>query len=589
MKQYLRLCLFAGIALSGCSKKSDQESLPPIHDLFENYYEERLRLYPLEATSNGDPRYNDLLPNDISEAGRKERIAFYSKYKNELAKYTPEMLLHEEKISREVLEWECSVNLETLRQPAHLMPVNQIFSLHLTMGQLASGSGMQPFKTVKDYDNWLQRVHHFVVWCDTAMVNMEKGMEKGYVLPSSLIRKLLPQLAAFAHGPVEQHLFYTPVRTIPASFSTDDSTRLVREYTQMVGQEIIPLFERFHAFVKNKYLPAGRPSSGISAVPGGTEMYTTAIKFFTTTTMSADEIHELGLSEVKRIREEMEQVKAQTGYKGSLKTFFSALRSNPQLKPYTTAEEVIAHFNTIHQTMQPQLKKLFDLTPKAAFEVRRTEAFREASAAAEYNQASVDGSRPGIFYVPVPNAREYNVLSDESLFLHEAIPGHHYQFSLQQENGSIPTFRKNSWYSAYGEGWALYSESLGTELGLYTDPYQYFGMLSAEMHRAIRLVVDTGIHARGWSREKAIQYSMDNEAKSKEEITAEIERYMAAPGQALSYKIGQLKIRELRKKAEKALGNKFSIQEFHNQVLGSGCVPLKLLEEKINRWINSQK
>jgi uncharacterized protein (DUF885 family) len=239
--------------------------------------------------------------------------------------------------------------------------------------------------------------------------------------------------------------------------------------------------------------------------------------------------------------------------------------------------------------MKPQIEKLFDVKPKTSFEVRRTEAFREASASAEYNPGSLDGTRPGIFYAPIPDATKYNVLADEALFLHEAIPGHHYQISLTQESNILPEFRKTLWYSAYGEGWALYTESLGKELGLYTDPYQYFGMLGMEMHRAIRLVVDTGIHSKGWSREKAIQYSLDNEAESEDSITREIERYMANPGQALSYKIGQLKIRELRARAEKVLGEKFDIKEFHNQVLETGCIPLQLLENKIDKWVSNKK
>jgi len=341
--------------------------------------------------------------------------------------------------------------------------------------------------------------------------------------------------------------------------------------------------------MKNEYLPAGRKTSGFDALPNGKALYDYNIKYYTTTEMTADEIHQLGLREVERISQEMEKIKEQVGFKGDLKSFFNDVRLNKKLMPFTKPEEVIANFNKIHETMKPNLKKLFDLTPKTAFEVRRTEAFREASASAEYNPGLANGSRPGIFYVPVPNARTYNIVSDESLFLHEAIPGHHYQVSLQQENKSLPEFRKNLWYSAYGEGWALYSESLGKELGLYTDPYQYFGMLSAEMHRAIRLVVDTGLHSKGWSREKAIQYSLDHEAESEESITAEIERYMAAGGQALSYKIGQLKIRELRTKTEKELGAKFDIKEFHNLVLESGCVPLKLLEDKVNDWIATKK
>jgi len=305
--------------------------------------------------------------------------------------------------------------------------------------------------------------------------------------------------------------------------------------------------------------------------------------------MSADEIHKIGLQEVERISKEMEKVKEQVGFKGDLKAFFNYVRNNKALMPFNDPQQVIDNFNNIKDKMQPQLNKLFDTKPKTPFEVRRTEAFREASASAEYNPGSLDGTRPGIFYVPIPDVTKYNTFSDESLFLHEAIPGHHYQISLQQENEDLPDFRKTLYYSAFGEGWALYCESLGKELGLYTDPYQYFGMLSAEMHRAIRLVVDTGIHAKKWTRERAIQYSLENEAESEASIIAEIERYMAIPGQALSYKIGQLKILELRDKAQKELGENFKIAEFHNQILESGNMPLSLLEKKINAWIASKK
>ena len=283
----------------------------------------------------------------------------------------------------------------------------------------------------------------------------------------------------------------------------------------------------------------------------------------------------------------MIRVKNQVGFKGDIKEFFTYVRGNKELMPYTKAEQVIEHFNTIHNTMKPNLEKLFDKVPKTTFEIRRTEKFREKSASAQYSPGSLDGARPGIFYVPLPNVPTYNIFLDESLFLHEAIPGHHYQFSLQQENATLPNFRRLLWYSAYGEGWALYTEALGKELGLYSDPYQYFGMLSAEIHRAIRLVVDAGMHAKGWTREQAIQYSMDNEALSESTIIREIERYMANPGQALSYKIGQLNILELRAKAEVALGEKFDIREFHNQVLETGCVPLKILEDKISRWMGA--
>jgi uncharacterized protein (DUF885 family) len=357
----------------------------------------------------------------------------------------------------------------------------------------------------------------------------------------------------------------------------------------MLKDEIIPAYKKLLNFTSTAYLAAGRTTSGINDLPHGEALYNYLIKVYTTTNMTADEIHNLGLSEVARISSEMEKVKAQVGYKEDLKSFFDYVRNKKELMPFTETQQVIDHFNEIHQRMIPQLNVLFDMKPKTPFEVRRTEAFREASASAEYNQGSVDGTRPGIFYVPIPDVKKYNIFSDESLFLHEAIPGHHYQISLQQEDTNLPDFRKILFYSGYGEGWALYAESLGKELGLYTDPYQYFGMLSAEMHRAIRLVVDTGLHSKGWTREQAIQYSLDHEAESEASVTAEIERYMVIPGQALSYKIGQLKIRELRAKAEKELGEKFNIGEFHDQILQPGNLPLAILEDHINKWIEANK
>ncbi len=414
-------------------------------------------------------------------------------------------------------------------------------------------------------------------------------MKEGYVLPKSLIKKIIPQLAAMTEKDLDKHLFYTPVLNFPESFTSEEKTQLKDSYAKMVQEKVIPAYQKLHDFVKNEYLPAGRTSSGIADIPNGEEFYKHQIKLYTTTNMTAEEIHQLGLDEVARISAEMEKVKAELGYKGDLKSFFNHVRNNKELMPYKNPEEIIANFNAIHEKMKPQLSKLFDVTPKTPFEVRRTEAFREKSASAEYNQGSLDGTRPGIFYVPIPDATTYNGYSDESLFLHEAIPGHHYQISLTQESTVLPQFRKTLWYSGYGEGWALYSESLGKELGLYTDPYQYFGMLGAEMHRAVRLVVDTGLHSKGWTREQAIQYSLDNEAESEAGITSEIERYMANPGQALSYKIGQLKIIELRKNAEKALAENFDIKQYHNQVLETGCVPLELLENKINRWIEENK
>ena len=558
-----------------------------IAQVFENYYQESLKLYPLQATSQGDLRYNDFLPNDLSDEFRKKEKEFYTFYKSQLNNFPDHTLNENDLLSKKVLLWECDLSLKRLTFNEQYTPINQMWTLQLTIGQYAAGLSAQPFKTVKDYNNWLKRIDDYLIWLETAEERMRQGIKNEIVLPKSLIKKVIPQLKTILNPDLNQNLFFSPARQFPEEFSENDKSILIEKYTEMVLNKIIPAYKKLYDFMSDQYLDAGRSSSGISAFKDGLDYYNYSIKLYTTTELTADEIHNIGLKEVAKISSEMEKIKTKVGFNGDLKSFFNHVRELDELIPFNEPKEVIDNFNKIHEKMTPQVNKLFGLQPKTPFEVRRTESFREASASAEYNPGSLDGTRPGIFYVPIPNIKEYNYFSDEDLFLHEAIPGHHYQISLQQENTSLPSFRKSLWYSSYGEGWALYSESLGEELGLYDDPYQYFGMLSAEMHRAIRLVVDTGLHTKGWSREKAIQYSLDNEAESEAGITSEIERYMANPGQALSYKIGQLKIRELRSNAEQKLGDKFDIKMFHEKVLESGCIPLQLLEEKINKWVSS--
>ena len=566
-----------------CDSKKDNSI--EINKLFENYYQETLKLYPLNATSQGDDRYNNFLPNDLTNDFRDDEKTLYTNYKNYLSDFDNNLLNTEDLLSKKVLMWECDRNLERLNFNEYFTPINQMWTLQLNMGQYAAGLSAQPFKTTDDYNNWLSRIDDYIIWLNTAELRMREGIENGQVLPKSLTKKVIPQLKTILNTDLNVNLFYSPIRQFPNYFTDDEKSILIKDYSNMVLNKIIPAYKKLYDFMKNEYLNNGRDSSGIDALDNGSNYYDYSIKLYTTTNMSADEIHNVGLNEVARISSEMELIKNKVGFKGDLKSFFNHVRELDELIPFNSPDQVINNFNEIHKKMMPQVNSLFGLQPKTLFEVRRTESFREASASAEYNSGSLDGTRPGIFYVPIPNIDEYNFFSDEDLFLHEAIPGHHFQISLQQENELLPSFRKTLWYSAYGEGWALYSESLGKELGLYEDPYQYFGMLSAEMHRSIRLVVDTGIHTKGWSREKAIQYSLDNEAESEAGIISEIERYMANPGQALSYKIGQLKIRQLRSKAEINLGDKFDIKMFHEKILESGCIPLKLLEEKIDKWI----
>ncbi len=571
--------------LMACSFDSNTENdntdTITFSQLLDNYYEEGLILDPLSATSNGDNRYNHIFPNYLSDEHRMAQKEYHTKYLSQLSRYSDSDLTESERMSKAVLQWNCEIKLEGLSFRKDLLPIDQMWSLNLFVGQLAGGNSIQPFNTVEDYQNWLKRLDGYLEWMKTAESRMKEGIEMGYVLPTSLIVKVIPQIKAFTIEDLDQHLFFAPIKQFPASFSSDDREMLSAAYTNMVSQKIIPAYERLYQFISTEYLAAGRATSGIASIPNGEAYYQYQIKTHTTTDLTSEEIHQLGLNEVSRILREMEQVKTDAGYSGDLRSFARYVENKKELLPYTTPEQVIDHFNSIHERMKPQLARLFDYVPKTAFEVRRTEKFRENSASAEYHPGSLDGSRAGVFYVPIPDASRFNIFSTEDLFLHEAIPGHHYQISFTQENEDLPRFRKVAWSSAYGEGWALYTESLGKELGLYTDPYQYYGMLRDEIARAVRLVVDTGLHSKGWSREEAIQYSLAVGG----EYAGSIERFMANPGQALSYKIGQLKILELRNRAEMELGNRFDIRQFHNQVLETGCIPLALLEDKIDNWI----
>ena len=565
-----------------------QEETTNFTALTKSYFEDKNVLDPISATQNGQNEYNDQLQLDMTDGYRKAQAVFFDKYEKKLSKIDEKKLSEEEQNSYEIIKWEIQVGKELLKQPTNLMPIHQFWGTHLTMAQFGGGTSAQPFKTEKDYANFLTRMDKYSVWIDSAIVYMKKGIAKGVVLPKTLTEKVIPQFAEFETPKIEDNLFYGAIKIMPATFSDNVKKDLTAKYTAIIQQKLIPQYKKMADFLKNEYLPASRTTSGIGSLPFGKDLYAVYVKQWTTTDMKPEEIHDLGLKEVARLNAEMEKVKEQVGFKGTLKEFLNDVRNKKELKPFTKPEQVLANFESIYTRIKPNVDKLFSLQPKTKFEIRRTEAFREKTASAEYIQGSADGTRPGIFYVPIPDVKNYNVLEDEDLFLHEAIPGHHFQMSLQQESKTLPDFRRFNWFGAYGEGWALYCESLGKELGLYKDPYQYLGMLNDEMHRAIRLVVDTGIHTKGWTREQAIQYSLDNEAETEASITSEVERYMAIPGQALSYKIGQLKIIELRKKAEAKMGKKFDIRKFHEKVLESGVMPLALLEKKINAWIETK-
>jgi len=580
--------VFTACKLSG--NNSTMENNKELAAVFSKYFNERMQLFPLEATANGVNDYNDLLPADFTDSYRARLKDFYGNYLTYLTKFDREHLNDNDKISYDIFKREMDMALEGLTFNDNYIPFNQFWGLPLTLGQMGSGDGNQPFKTIADYDHWLKRAAAFSSWADSAIVYFKKGIAANYVLPAALVSKMIPQMEAMVTGTPEANLFYGPVNKMPQDFSDADKKRLTDAYVQLINEQVIPAYKKLGAFLKDEYLPKARTTTGINNVPNGDKYYAYQVRLWTTTNKTPDEIYNTGLAEVKRIRGIMDSVKNAVNFKGDLNAFFEFMKTDKQFTPYKTPEEVLNAFRSIQAKIEPHLGSMFGHTPKTKFEIRQTEAFRAASASAEYNPGAPDGSRPGIFYVPIVDATKFNTTSGmESLFLHEAIPGHHYQGSLQMEDTLLPQFRRFLWYGAYGEGWALYCESLGKELGLYTDPYQYMGALGDEMHRAIRLVVDPGMHSKGMTREEAIKYMTDNEAISEAGATAEIERYMAIPGQAVSYKIGALKIRELRNKYQQQQGEKFSLPGFHDEFLKDGCIPLELAENKMDAWAAKQK
>ncbi|MGB1634316.1 MAG: DUF885 domain-containing protein [Flavobacteriaceae bacterium] len=602
MRHILLLFLFVMCSSSCTQKSTDKNSeTSAISIIFEDYYKFKERINPIEATKAGNFEYNNTIANYISDAYQNELKAEYQNFLNRLNEINLSELRRADQLSLKVMKWDCEIKLEGLQKPLvvitspmynlpsfELTPLTQIQSLHLYVAQLGAGGSVHPFNSVKDYEDWLERIEDYLDFLDTSIEMMKEGISKKIVLPAVLTQKTIDQLEEFIVKPTTEHLFYKPIKSLPDEISPVQRDRLAEKYKEMISKKLRPKYKELKKFLVEEYLPNSRSTSGFVDLPHGKETYEYLIRLHTTLNLSADQIHELGKNEVKRILREMEAAKNKIGFKGDIKAFFEFIRNSPEQMPFKKPEEVIDNFNSIKEKINGKLNEVFELSPKANFIVRRTEAFREAAASAEYVPGTKDAKRPGIFYIPIPEISKYNKFSDEALFLHEAIPGHHYQLSLQQENKELPAFLHPESMGVFVEGWALYAESLGKELGLYEDPIQYFGMLSMEMHRAIRLVVDTGIHSKGWTREQAIQYSLENEAASEESIITEIERYMATPGQALSYKMGQIKIRELRAKAEQELGENFDIRTFHNQILNSGSLPLVLLEEKIENWIGEQ-
>lgn len=597
MKNVFYKALFGlGIIISLASCKKNDSPLTKVtpadlDSIASNYYEQYLKLHPLEATAQGDYRYNDQLPISIDNDFISGEISFFNSVQEQLKKVDYKNLSDEHKTVYDVLDYTLKDKIENYAYHPEYIPFTQFDGLPLQFPLLGSGSGFQPFKTEKDYQDWLSRAEKFPKWMDAAIENFREGMKNNYVLPQKLVVKMIPQMTAeeIVSPDFEKNIFYGPVKNFPKSFSEAQKEKLTEDYKNLILQKIIPAYIKMGNFLAKEYLPKARKSDGINALPKGNEIYAFYVKSQTTTSKNPEEINKIGLEQVAMLRAEMEKVKQQVGFTGTLEEFITFVKADPKAMPYKTNKEVINAFNGILAKINPKLKTMFGVTPKTKFEIRQTEKFREATASAEYFPGTSDGKKPGIFYIPLPDPSKFNVTSGmESLFLHEAIPGHHYQVSLQQENTSLPKFMRFGWFGAYGEGWAHYCETLGPEFGLYTDPYQKMGYLSDQMLRAVRLVVDTGLHTGTMNREEAIKYFLSNISYDEAAATAEVERYMALPGQALGYKIGALRIRELRDKYQKELGSKFSLAKFHDEVLNQGCLPLDVLDRKMENWAKRQ-
>lgn len=593
--RHLPLGIFVVVLFLASCKKKDipLTKVTPIDldSISARYYEEYLKLFPLEATAQGDERYNDQLPIDIDKDFISGEIAFYNKVQKQLENIKYDDLADDKKVVYDVLDATLKDKVERYAYHPEYIPFTQFAGLPLDFPLLGSGEGRQPFKTEKDYENWLKRVNQFPLWMETAKENFNEGVKNKMVLPKKLVMKMIPQMRAdeITTTNMELNIFYGPIRNFPDNFSDKTKEKLSKQFRDAIMQKIIPAYQRMGDYLETEYYPKARDTDGLNAIPNGSNIYQYYVKSWTTTDMKVEDINKLGLQEVARIRGEMEQVKKQVGYEGSLESFLTFVKEDPKAMPYKSSEEVLGAFQGILKKITPKLKTMFNVTPITPFEIRQTEKFREASASAEYIQGTPDGKRPGIFYIPLPDPAKFNITSGmESLFLHEAIPGHHYQVSLQQENKKIPKFMRFGWYGAYGEGWAHYCEFLGPEFGLYTDPYQKMGALSDQMLRAVRLVVDTGLHTGQMNREQAIQYFLKNISYDEGGATAEIERYMAMPGQALSYKIGQMKFSELRAQYSKDLGAKFKLADFHDEILNQGCLPLSVLDRKMKLWASKQ-
>jgi uncharacterized protein (DUF885 family) len=536
------------------------------------WYERWLELNPLDASAQGDHRYDARFGDYLTPTWLADSLANEQDSLEDLREVDPEGLGEAERITYDAFKYGREMAIEGYRYPSELLPVDQLFGRPAQFAVIGAGGDIHPFANAQDYDNFLQRMDGFVAWVEQAIYNMRAGAARGVVQPRIVIERTIPQLDALAADDPKASVLWRPVLNLPAGLSIADRQRIVAAWERKLGEEVLPAIRRLRGYLENDYLASTRPSVGLSELPNGAAWYAYRVRLHTTTALSPQQVHELGLSEVTRIRAAMERVKTRVGHAGDLRSLFEKLRGDPRFVA-ADAEALLGGYRDLKARVATAVPRQFAIFPKADFEIRPVEPFREQTAAsASYRPGSPDGRRPGVFYVNTWELASRPTYLMHAIYLHEELEG-------------LPRFRRHAEFTAYDEGWGLYAESLGHELGLYDDPYSELGALTMEIWRAVRLVVDTGLHSQDWTREQAIDYLRANTSIGRADIVAEVERYIARPGQALAYKVGEIRIRALRREAERMLGSRFDVREFHAQMLAGGSLPLPVLEEHIRRWL----
>ena len=574
IKKTLQLTLFLSLTVWAADIVADsvaaerpqrEPNQQTLNQLFENFWRSAIRR------------------NDISEEHRQKQRRRYSTYLNELSEIDRRGLVERDRLNYDSFKYELTLGLEALQFNDHLIPDIRPPNRRFALSLWESGDDFLQFRTVKDYETFLNGMNGIGAWVDTAIANMRKGIAVGIVDSRYAMERTLRQVELMIVSDVKKSFFYQPILHMPASIDEAEKVRLTNAYTKAIQQTIVPTYKKLHSFLKEEYLPKSRASVGISALPGGSAWYAYLVKAATTTNLTADEIFQIGMDEIKRVKKEMEELREKTGFKGK-GGFETYLEQNAP--KYSNKEDLIKAYEGLRTKVTPRVRQLFSRLPKASYEIRAVEGLGEGGAQAVYQGAAPDGSRPGVFYLDTFAIRSHPVRLSVPVFLHEAIPGHHLQKSLQLEQADLPAFRRYGSYTAFMEGWATYAESLGQDMELYNDPFQRLIYLRSELSKAVDLVLDVGIHHKGWSIQRAFGFATETTGQL---TLINVDRYLGRPGRSLAYKIGQLKISAIRSKTEKALGSKFDIRAFHDELLKDGPLPLDLLEGKMDAWIAREK